>query len=74
MRHQSLRRDDGSPVQIGDRWWVENDRLHFAAPVKPQPFDPDEHWQLLPAYEKQLAQEVPNRLKGTTINHEGDAV
>lgn len=42
-----------------------------ALPRRP---DPDEHWQLLPRYLRELAAEVPNRLFGATINHEGDAI
>lgn len=41
-------------------------------PVEQTP--PDLHRQLWPIYLRQLGQEVPNRLYGATINHEGDAV
>lgn len=42
-------------------WWVENGRVYFeeSAPISP------EAW---------AARDVPNRLYGATVNHEGEAV
>lgn len=51
-QRSAMARDDGTPVQVGDWWWVENGQVHFAPP----------------------ATDIPNRLYGATINHEGDAV
>lgn len=68
-----MRRDDGTPAQVGDWWWIENGVVHFARPEGPLRAAAVATDPVMDAVGCALFT-TPNRLYGAQLNTEGDAI
>jgi hypothetical protein len=69
-----MRRDDGTPAQVGDTIRNDHGMIHFDPP-RVDPSDMvDSFTYAIEGLRRNLAEHVPNRLYGATITPEGDAI